>query len=171
MKFHGNLAQKLFKIWSNHSLFPIFPVATSMFPFRNSSSNCLTCSLQRSESQIHRFGNSFIVFFQKIYGTIVAFSSVKFSRSVMSDSLRLFVQHARPPCPSPTLGVHPNSCPSSRWCRPAISSSVIPFSSCLQSFPASGSFQMSQFIPSGSQSIGVSASTSVLPMNTQDWFP
>ena len=78
-------------------------------------------------------------------------------------------QHARPPCLSPTPRVHSNSRPSSRWCHPAISSSVIPFSSCLQSFPASGSFQMSQFFASGGQSIGVSASTSVLPMNTQDW--
>ena len=80
-------------------------------------------------------------------------------------------QHARPPCPSPTPGVHPNPCPLSRWCHPTISSSVIPFSSCPQSFPASGSFQMSQLFSSGGQSIGVSASTSVLPMNTQDWSP
>ena len=95
-----------------------------------------------------------------------------FSRSVVSDSLWPHgLQHARPPCPSPTPGVHPNSCPSSRWCHPTISSSVIPFSSCPQSFPASGSFQMSQLFASGGQSIGVSASTSVLPMNTQDWSP
>ena len=80
-------------------------------------------------------------------------------------------QHARPPCPSPTLGVCPNSCPLSWWCHPAISSSVIPFSSQPQSFPASGSFQMSQLFTSSGQSIGVSASTSVLPMNTQDWSP
>ena len=89
----------------------------------------------------------------------------------MSNSLRLHeLQHARPPCPSPTPGVHPNACPSSRWCHPAISSSVIPFS-CPQSFPASESFQMSQLFASGGQSIGVSVSTSVLPMNTQDWSP
>ena len=75
----------------------------------------------------------------------------------------------RPPCPSPTPRVYSNSCPLSRWCHPTISSSVIPCSSCLQSFPASGSFQMSQLFPSGGQSIGVSASTSVLPVNTQDW--
>ena len=81
------------------------------------------------------------------------------------------LQHARPPCPSPTPGVHPNPCPSSRWCHPAISSSVIPFSSCPQSFPASGSFPKSQPFASGGQSIGVSALISVLPMNTQDWFP
>ena len=100
-----------------------------------------------------------------------AFSSVHFSRSVVSDSLWPHeAQHARPPCPSPTPRVHSNSCPSSRWCHPAISSSVVLFS-CPQSFPASGSFQMSQFFASGGQSIGVSVSTSVLPKNTQDWFP
>ena len=77
----------------------------------------------------------------------------------------------RPPCPSPTPRVYPNSCSLSQWCHPAISSSVVPFSSCLQSFPASGSIHMSQFFVSGGQSIGVSASASVLPMNIQDWFP
>ena len=81
------------------------------------------------------------------------------------------LQHARPPCPSPTPRVHPNPCPSSRWCHPTISSSVVPFSSCPQSFPASESFPMSQLFASGGQSIGVSALTSVLPMNTQDWSP
>ena len=97
--------------------------------------------------------------------------SVQFSRSVVSDSLRPHEpRHARPPCPSPTPGVHPNPCPSSWWCHPTISSSVGPFS-CPQSFPASGSFQKSQLFASGGQSIGVSASTSVLPMNTQDWSP
>ena len=100
------------------------------------------------------------------------FSSAQFSRSVLSDSLWPHEpQHARPPCPSPTPGVYPNSCPLSRWCHPAISSSVVPFSSCPQSFPASGSFPMSQLFAWGGQSIGVSASTSVLPMNTQDWSP
>ena len=98
--------------------------------------------------------------------------SVQFSHSVVSDSLwHHELQHTRPPCPSPTPGVHPNPSPSSRWCHPTISSSVIPFSSCPQSFPASGSFQMSQLFASGGQSIGVSAWTSVLPMNTQDWSP
>ena len=92
--------------------------------------------------------------------------SVQFSHSVESDSLR---PHARPPCPSPTLRVHKNPCPSSRGCHPTISSSVIPFSSCPESFPVSGSFQMSQLFASGGQSIGASASTSVLPMNIQDW--
>ena len=99
-------------------------------------------------------------------------SSVQFSRSVMSDSLRPHEQqHARLPCPSPTPWAYSNSCPLSRWCHPTISSSVIPFSFCLQSFPASGSFPISQFFLSGGQSIGASASASVLPMNIQDWFP
>ena len=94
--------------------------------------------------------------------------SVQFSRSVVSDSLQTHEsQHTRPPCPSPTPGVHSDSCPLSRWCHPAISSSDVPFS-CPQSFPASGSFQKSQLFASGGQSIGVSASTSV---NTQDWSP
>ena len=93
-----------------------------------------------------------------------------FSHSVVSDSLRPHgLQHTRLPCPSPTPGACSNSCPLSQWCHPAISSSVIPFSSCLQSFPASGSFPMSQVFTSGGQSIGASAS--VLPMNIQDWFP
>src|SRR5574337_634108 len=97
------------------------------------------------------------------------FSSVQFSCSVVSDSLQPHgLLHTRPPCPSPTPGVYSNSCPLSWCCHPTISSSVIPFSSCLQSFPASGSFQMSQFFTLGGQSIGVSASASVLPMNIQD---
>ena len=96
--------------------------------------------------------------------------SVQFSHSVMSDSLRLHEpQHSRPPCPSPTPGVHTNPCPLSWWCHPAILSSVIPLFSCPQSFPASEYFQISQLFASGGQSIGVSASTSVLPLNTQDW--
>ena len=101
-----------------------------------------------------------------------SFSSVQFSRSVVSDSLRPHEsQHARPPCPSPSPGVHSDSHPSSRWCHPAISSSIVPFSSCPQSLPASGSSHMSErFVWSG-QSIGVSASILVLPMNTQDWSP
>ena len=100
-------------------------------------------------------------------------SSVQFSRSIMSDSLWPHeLQHARPPCPSlPAPKVYPNPCPLSRWCHPTILSSVVPFSSCPQSFPASGSFQISQLFESGGQSIGVSASASVLPMNTQNWFP
>ena len=98
--------------------------------------------------------------------------SSQFSHSVLSDSLQPHgLQHARPPCPWPTPGVYPNSCPSSRWCHPAISSSVIPFSSCPQSLPASRSFPMSQHFAWGDQSIAVSALASVLPMNTQDWSP
>ena len=98
--------------------------------------------------------------------------SVQFNCSAVSNSLRPHeLQHARPPCPPPTPRVHSNPCPLSRWCHPTISSSVVPFSSCPQYFPASGSFQMSQLFTSGGQSIGVSASTSVLPMNTQDWSP
>ena len=110
-----------------------------------------------------------------VYKYIDIFSSVRFSHSVVSNSLQPNeLQHTRPPCPSPTPGVHPNPYPLSRWCHPTISSSVIPFSFCPQSFPASGSFPMSQLFRSDSQSTGVSASTSVLPMNTisfrMDWF-
>ena len=102
----------------------------------------------------------------------VQFSSVQFSHSVVSDSLRPHEsQHARPPCPSQIPGVYSNSCPSSQWCHPAISSSVVPFSSCPQSLPASGSLPMSQLFAWGGQSIGVSVSTSVPPMNTQYWSP
>ena len=99
-------------------------------------------------------------------------SSVQFSQSAVSDSLQSHgLEHTRPPCPSLTSRVYSNSCPLSRWCHPTISSSVVPFSSHLQSFPASRTFPMSQFFPSGGQSIGTSASASVLPMNIEDWFP
>ena len=101
--------------------------------------------------------------------------NINFFSSVQFSHVWLFVtpctQHARTPCPSPAPGVYPNSCPLSRWCHPTISSSVIPFFSCFQSFPALWSFQMSQCFTSGGQSIGVSASASVLPMNIQDWSP
>ena len=97
-------------------------------------------------------------------------SAIQFSRSVVSDSLwRHELQHTRPPCPSPSPGVHSNSRPSSRWCHPAISSSVVLFSSCPQSLPTSESFPMSQLFAWGTQSIGVSALASILPKNTQDW--
>ena len=100
------------------------------------------------------------------------FSSVQFRCSVVSDSLRPHeMQHSRLPCPLPTLRLHSNSCPSSQWLHPAISSSVVPSSSCPQSLPASRSFPMSQLFARGGQSTGVSASASVLPMNTQDWSP
>ena len=113
-----------------------------------------------------------ISFFGRYYVSEYQFTSLHSSHSVMSDSLWLHEpQHARPPCLSPTPGVHPNPSPLSWWCHPTISSSVIPFSSCPQSFPASRSFPVSQLLASGGQSIGVSASTSVLPMNTQDWSP
>ena len=100
------------------------------------------------------------------------FSSVQFSRSVMSNSLQPHeLQHVRPPCPPPTPGVHSDSCPSSQWCHPAISSSVVPSSSCPQSLPASESFPMSQLFAWGGQSIGITASASFRPKNTQDWSP
>ena len=108
----------------------------------------------------------------KCYRLNIGFSSVQFSRSVVSSFVRPHEsQHARPPCPSPTPGVYPNSCPSSLWCHPAISSSVIPFSSCPQSLSASESFPMSQLFAWCGQSIGVSALASVLPMNTQGRSP
>ena len=137
---------------------------------------------EKNESFLHNFlrVKSFLIITklssrERIYWYIVYKKltySVQFNRSVMSDSLwPCEPQHARSPCPSPTPGVHPNSCPLGQWCHPAISSSVVPFFSCPLSFPASGSFPMSQFFASGGQSIGVSASTSVLPMKTQDWSP
>ena len=102
---------------------------------------------------------------------MLRFLSVQLSRSIVYNSLQPHEpQHARPPCPSPTPEVYPNSCPLSRWCHLTISFSVVPFT-CLQSFPTSRYFQMSQLFTSGDQNIEVSASTSVLPMNTQDWFP
>ena len=103
---------------------------------------------------------------------VYIFSSVHFSHSVVSDCLRTHgLQHSRPPFPSPTPKVYPNSCPLSWWYHPTISSSVVPFSSCLQSFPASGSFLRTQFFSSGGQSTGDSATASVLAVNIQDWFP
>ena len=110
----------------------------------------------------------FILCIQNVQHQLFQFSY----QSAVSDSLQPHEpEHTRPPCPSPSPGVHSNSCPLSQWCDPTISSSVVRFSSCPQSFPASGSFQMSHLFASGGQSIGVSASTSVLPMNTQDWSP
>ena len=107
-----------------------------------------------------------------LVASISVFSSVQFSLSLMSDSLGPHEsQHAWPPCPSPTPGVHSDSRPLSHWCHPAISSSIVPFSSLPQSLPASESFPMSQFFASDGQRIGVSASASVLQMNIQDWFP
>ena len=101
----------------------------------------------------------------------VFFSSVQFSRSVVSNSLWPHEpQHSRPPCPSPTPRVYSKTCPSSQWCHPAISSSVVPLTSCSQSLPASGTFPMSQLFAWGGQCIGFSASASVLPVKTQDWL-
>ena len=103
---------------------------------------------------------------------MLQFSSVQFSHSVASNSLRpCGLQHSRLPCPSPTPGACSDSCPSNQWCYPTISSSVVPFSTRVQSFPASGSFRMSRFFASSDQSIEASVSASVLPMNIQDWFP
>ena len=107
-----------------------------------------------------------------VCGSSACWLSVQFSHSVVSNSLRPhWLQHARLPCPSPTPRAYSNSCPSSQWCRPTISSTVVPFFYCLQYFPTSGSFPISQFFTSGSQSNGVSASASVLQMNIHDWFP
>ena len=120
------------------------------------------------------FWLSIIVLYIPRSGIAWSYGSVQFSFSVVSNSLWPHgLQHARPPCPSPTPGVHSNSCPSSRWCHSTISSSIVPFSFCLQSFPASGSFSMSQFFASGGQStrVSASASASILPMKILDWFP
>ena len=119
-----------------------------------------------------KFSIKDFIFLKRPEWSFGVFQSVQFSHSVMSDSLRPHEsQHARPPCPSPTPRVHSNSRPSSQWCHPAISSSVIPFSSCPQSLPAWESFTMSQLFAWGGHSIGVSTLASFLPMNTQDWYP
>ena len=126
--------------------------------------NVLDCHYFVSISWIHLILKNFNI---HLY-----FSSVQFSRSVMSDSLRPHEsQHTRPSCPSPTPGVYPNSCPSSQWCHPAISSSFVPFSSCPQSLPASESFPMSPLLAWGGQSTGVSALASFLPKKSQGWSP
>ena len=139
---------------------------------------CLENSRQRSlggytpwgSKELERTEKLTLLLFNTLKNTSL-FGSVHFSPSVMSDSLSPHgLQHNRPLCPSPTPGVYSNSYPSSQWCHPTIWSSVIPFSSCLQSFPALGSFPMSQFFASGGQNIEVSASTSVLPMTIQDRF-
>ena len=140
------------------------PSESKEFRLRKKKKRIPVVKATRSKSACYLSGARWIGFVQ--------FSSVQFSHSVMSDSLwPRESQHARPPCPSPTPRVHPNSCASSWWCHPAISSSVIPFSSCPKSLPASGSFPMSQLFTWGGQSIGISASASVFPMNTQDWSP
>ena len=147
-----------------------------------SSFNCcfLTCiQISQEASQMVWYSHHFksfpqfiVIHTDKDFGIFNKADSVQFSRSVLSDYLQSHgLQHNRPLCLLPTPRVYSNSCPLSQWWHPAISSSLIPVSSCLQSFPASGSFQISQFFASGGQSIGVSASVSVLPMNIQDWFP
>ena len=154
------------------------------------------CNLNRLTTEVHQpFGSHGLKYFLrkicqsvsfpqlhswKIFPTnrqiesdlICFFASVQFSCSVVSDSLWSHEsQHARPPCPSPSPGVHSDSCPSSPWCHPAVSSSVVPFSSCLQSFPASKSFPMSQLFTWGGQSTGVSVLASFLPKKSQGWSP
>ena len=130
------------------------------------------CALQSQTKWICSFYSAVRAISMQPTPICAANYSVQFSRSVVPDSLQPHEsQHARPPCPSPTPRVHPNSCALSWCCHPAISSSVVPFSSCPQLLPASGSFPMSQLFAWDGQSIGVSASTLVLPMNTQDWSP
>ena len=137
---------------------PCLPIQPSIHP---SVCPCVHTSVHSSNHQM---------FIEHL--PVTRHSSVQFSHSVMSSSLQPHgLQYARPPCPSTTPRIYSNSCPLSWWCHPTISSSVIPSSSCPQFFPASGSFPMSQFFKSGDQSIVVSASASVLPMNIQDWFP
>ena len=147
------------------SIISVYLISTYLCGFLWYMSQTKATTLQRNISRLTLAIVIGVIFF-------CFFSSVQFSLSVVSDSLRPHdLQHARPPCPSPTPEAYPNSCPSSRWCHPAISSPVVPFSSCPQSFPASESFPMSQLFTWDGQSIGVSASAPVLPMNTQDWTP
>ena len=133
------------------------------------------CDSARLTHEINHYSHQFEIYHKSkisMVPNIYIFHIVQFSCSVVSNSLQPHEpQHARPPCLSPTPGVYPNPCRLSRWCHPTFSSSVIPFSSCLQSFPASGSFQMSQLFASGGQSTGVSASASVLPKTSQGWSP
>ena len=130
----------------------------------------MDCSL--SHFSVHGILQARILQWVAMPSSSLYYSSVQFSRSVVSDSLPLHkLQHVRPPCPSPIPGVHANSCPLSRWCHPAISSSVLPFSSCPQSLPGSESFPISQLFAWGGQSIGVSALASFLSKNTQGWSP
>ena len=140
-----------------------FSLLLSIFSLIFNHLNCLGMTLSGS---ILCFLDLDVCFFPRLEKFSVQFSSVAQSCLTLRPHE---LQHARPPCPSPTSGVHPNSRPLSWWWHPTISSSVVPLSSCPQSFPASGSFQMSHLFASGGQSIGVSASTSVFPMNTQDW--
>ena len=173
-----------------YNCFGCYEYYNNLFYFENNSSSLLVLldllCFRKSEEFVHRLCWSKLIY-QVLWGQEVRFPwfwlqgseecflqfrSVQFSHSVVSDPLWPHgLQHARPPCPSPTPRIYSNPCPLSRWCHPTISSSIVPFSSRLQSFPASRSFQISQLFATGDQSIGVSASTSVLPMNIQDWFP
>ena len=151
--------------WTVHEILQTRILEWVAFPFSRGSSQ------PRDRTQVSDIAGRFFTNWairEALY-IIIQFSSVTQSCPTLCDPHE--VQHTRPPCTSPTPGVHPNSCPSSQWCHPAISSSVIPFSSCPQSLPASESFPMSQLFTWGGQSIGVSASASVFPKNTQDWFP
>ena len=152
---------------------PQFVLFPESYLFYTSFKSIFISKLPHTHNPHHRqISCCFVYFFLYRLFRLVFELSVQFSNSVVSDSLRPHeLQHARPPCLSPIPGVYPNSCPLSWWCHPAISSSVVPFSSCPQSLPASESFPMNQFFPCSGQSIGVSASASVLPMNTQDWSP
>ena len=133
---------------------------------------CCDCCLPRGPELNEIYHVKMLVFLQRSSHVIYLISSAQFSHSVVSDSLWPHeLQNTRPPCPSPTPGVHSNSRPLSRWCHPAISSSVVPFSSCPQSLPASESFPMSQLFAWGGQSTGISALASFLPKNTQGWSP
>ena len=154
-------------IYNFHVFSQCYLLISFSFLFKNTS---LTCNYSLTFSWLNFCEDIYFVVFLtcRALKQYLANSSVQFSRSVVSDSLRPHEpRHARPPCPSPTPGVYSKSCPLCRWCHPTILSSVIPFSSCPQSFPASGSFQMSQLFAWGGQSIGASASTSVLPMSTR----
>ena len=166
-----------------HPLLLLPSVFPSIRVFSNESTLCLRGPKYWSFSTCPSNEYSVLIFFRidwldisAVQGTLKSLfqhhSLVQFSRSVISDSLQPHeLQHIRLPCPSATPGPCSNSCPLSQWCHPTISSSVIPFSFCLQSFPGSESFPMSQLFTPGGQSIGVSASTSVLPMTLQEWFP
>ena len=150
--------------WVGDAIQPSHPLSSPSPPAPNPSQHQILFQWVNSSHEVAKVLECVAISFSK-----KVFSSVQFSRSLVSDSLRS--HEPQPSCPSPTPGVDSNPCPLSRWCHPAISSFVVPSSSCPQSFPASGSFQMSQLFTSGGQIIGVSASTSGLPMNTQDWSP
>ena len=163
MSINALISQTLFKPFSHIAPSRVYYMCLLFSKYLNKPINVLRVPRQLNVRVIIHFPN---------LRNWVTLSSVQLSRFLMSDSFPSHgLQHTRLPCPLPTPAACSNSCPSSRWCHPTISSSVVPFSSCLQSFPASGSFPMSQFFASGGQSIGVSASAPVLPMNTQDQLP